>query len=53
MRSLSAGTVGGDWWNKGKRARGISLDEAQRALTEGVKACGVCRPDSALGFLEY
>ncbi|MFB6775344.1 DUF6233 domain-containing protein [Streptomyces sp. NPDC056337] len=32
----------GDCWNKGKRTRGISLDDARRALTEGVKACGVC-----------
>ncbi|WP_318219013.1 DUF6233 domain-containing protein [Streptomyces sp. SCL15-6] len=42
----------GDCWNKGKRTRRLSLDKARHALTEGVKACGVCRPDSALGFLE-
>ncbi len=42
----------GDCWNAGKRTRGISLDESRRALTEGVRACGACRPDSALGFLE-
>ncbi|MFJ9671292.1 DUF6233 domain-containing protein [Streptomyces sp. NPDC101221] len=42
----------GDCWNSGKRTRGISLDEARRAITEGVKPCDVCRPDSALGFLE-
>jgi hypothetical protein len=42
----------GDCWNKGKRTRGISLDEARRAITEGVKPCGACRPDSALGFLD-
>jgi hypothetical protein len=42
----------GDCWNRGKRTRGISLDEARRAITEGVKACDVCRPDSALGFVD-
>ncbi|MFF0588373.1 DUF6233 domain-containing protein [Streptomyces sp. NPDC003781] len=42
----------GDCWNSGKRTRGISLDEARRAITEGVKPCNVCRPDSALGFLD-
>ncbi|MFD5453884.1 DUF6233 domain-containing protein, partial [Streptomyces olivaceus] len=42
----------GDCWNKGKRTIGISLDEARRALTEGVKACGACRPDSRLGLLD-
>ncbi|WP_194279790.1 DUF6233 domain-containing protein [Streptomyces sp. SYP-A7193] len=42
----------GDCWNKGKRTRGVSLDEARRAITEGVKACDVCRPDSALGFVD-
>ncbi|MFI8951912.1 DUF6233 domain-containing protein [Streptomyces sp. NPDC053750] len=40
---------GGDCWNAGKRTRGISLDQARRALTEGAKACGACRPHSALG----
>ena len=42
----------GDCWNSGKRTRGISRDEALRALADGVKACGACRPDSELGFLE-
>ncbi|WHM30154.1 DUF6233 domain-containing protein [Streptomyces sp. BPPL-273] len=42
----------GDCWNQGKRTRGISLDEARRAISEGVKPCSACRPDSALGFLE-
>ncbi|MFH8531465.1 DUF6233 domain-containing protein [Streptomyces tendae] len=42
----------GDCWNSGKRTRGISLDEARRAITEGVKPCDACRPDSALGFLD-
>ncbi|MGQ5598352.1 DUF6233 domain-containing protein, partial [Streptomyces sp. ESR1.13] len=26
--------------------------EARRALIEGVKACGACRPDSWLGLLD-
>ncbi|WP_331764004.1 DUF6233 domain-containing protein [Streptomyces anthocyanicus] len=42
----------GDCWNRGKRTRGISLDEAHRAISKGVKPCDVCRPDSALEFLE-
>jgi hypothetical protein len=42
----------GDCWNAGKRRRGISRDEALRALADGVKACGACRPDSELGFLD-
>lgn len=42
----------GDCWNAGKRTRGINRDEALRALADGVKACGACRPDSELGFLD-
>ncbi|MEV8548301.1 DUF6233 domain-containing protein [Streptomyces glaucescens] len=42
----------GDCWNAGKRTRGISRDDALRALADGVKACSACRPDSELGFLE-
>jgi hypothetical protein len=42
----------GDCWNAGKRHRGIGREEALRALADGVKACGVCRPDSELGFLD-
>ncbi|MFE1246988.1 DUF6233 domain-containing protein [Streptomyces sp. NPDC058735] len=42
----------GGCWNRGKRSRGVSRAEALRALTDGVKACGACRPDSALGYLE-
>ncbi|MBR8638567.1 hypothetical protein KEF29_02955 [Streptomyces tuirus] len=42
----------GDCWNSGKRVKGISRDEALRALADGVKACGACRPDSELGFLD-
>ena len=36
----------------GKRSRGISRDQALRALTEGVDACSHCRPDSELGYLD-
>jgi hypothetical protein len=42
----------GGCWNAGKRTRGIRRDEALRALADGVKACGACRPDSELGFLD-
>lgn len=42
----------GGCWNAGKRTRGIGRDEALRALADGIKACGACRPDSELGFLE-
>jgi hypothetical protein len=42
----------GHCWNAGKRHRGIRRDEALRALADGVKACGACRPDSELGFLD-
>jgi hypothetical protein len=43
---------GGQCWNSGKRTRAISRGEALRALVDGVKACGACRPDSELGFLD-
>lgn len=42
----------GGCWNAGKRSRGVARDEALRALAAGVKACGACRPDSELGFLD-
>ena len=42
----------GGCWDSGKRTRGIDRGEALRALADGVTACGVCRPDSELGFLE-
>jgi hypothetical protein len=42
----------GGCWNAGRRHKGISRDEALRALADGVKACGACRPDSELGFLD-
>jgi hypothetical protein len=42
----------GGCWDAGKRVRGIDRGEALRALADGVKACGACRPDSELGFLE-
>lgn len=35
----------------GRRARPISRDQAVRALTEGIEACGLCRPDTELGIL--
>jgi hypothetical protein len=42
----------GGCWNAGKRSRGVPRDVALRALAEGVPACGHCRPDAALGYLE-
>ncbi|MFF4828238.1 DUF6233 domain-containing protein [Streptomyces sp. NPDC001312] len=36
----------------GKRRKGVPRDVALRALTEGVQACGHCRPDAELGFLD-
>ncbi|MDX3348733.1 DUF6233 domain-containing protein, partial [Streptomyces sp. ME02-6979A] len=47
----TAGRHQGGCWNRGKGTRGISLDEAHRAISKGVKPCDV-RPDSALEFLE-
>ena len=42
----------GDCWNAGKRSRGISRDQARRALADGVKSCPHCHPDTALGMLD-
>lgn len=42
----------GGCWNAGKRSKGVTRDDAVRALAAGVRACSACRPDSALGFLE-
>lgn len=36
----------------GKRLRPLGRDQAIRALTEGVTACTLCRPDTELGVLE-
>ncbi|MET8766124.1 DUF6233 domain-containing protein [Streptomyces sp. NPDC004658] len=37
----------------GGRTRGVGREQAVRALTEeGVPACPLCRPDTALGILE-
>ncbi|MFE0132417.1 DUF6233 domain-containing protein [Streptomyces sp. NPDC059037] len=36
----------------GKRSRGVTQDEARRALYEHVDACPHCRPDTELGVLE-
>ncbi|WP_432101297.1 DUF6233 domain-containing protein [Streptomyces sp. WAC 04229] len=42
----------GGCWNRGKRTRGISRAEARQAIVEGIRPCGACRPDSALGLLD-
>ncbi|MGW7083302.1 DUF6233 domain-containing protein [Streptomyces sp. NPDC054871] len=36
----------------GKRSRGVTQDQARRALCEQVDACPHCRPDTELGVLE-
>ncbi|MFF8907163.1 DUF6233 domain-containing protein [Streptomyces olivaceoviridis] len=45
--------VGGCTGAGGGRAKGVGREQAVRALTEeGVPACPLCRPDTALGILE-
>ncbi|MFD9075334.1 DUF6233 domain-containing protein [Streptomyces lasiicapitis] len=36
----------------GKRSRGVTQDQARRALYERVDACPHCRPDTELGVLD-
>ncbi|WP_367038188.1 DUF6233 domain-containing protein [Streptomyces sp. Je 1-332] len=36
----------------GKRSRGVTQDQARRALYERVEACPHCRPDTELGILD-
>ncbi|MFB6811463.1 DUF6233 domain-containing protein [Streptomyces sp. NPDC056387] len=40
----------GGCWDARKRCTGMSMEEARRALAEGVQACPHCRPDAALGI---
>jgi hypothetical protein len=42
----------GDCHMTGKRSKGVSEDQARRALAEGVAACTHCRPDTELGYLD-
>ncbi|MEV5646218.1 DUF6233 domain-containing protein [Streptomyces flaveolus] len=42
----------GDCWNAAKRSKGITQDEARRALADGIKPCPQCRPDTTLGVLD-
>lgn len=42
----------GDCYIAGKRRRPVGRNEARRLLAAGLKACGHCRPDSALGITE-
>ncbi|MFH9067525.1 DUF6233 domain-containing protein [Streptomyces coeruleorubidus] len=42
----------GGCWNAGKRSKGVTREQALRALAEGVKSCPQCEPDNALGFLD-
>jgi len=36
----------------GKRSRGVSREQALRALADGVEACSHCRADRELGWLD-
>jgi hypothetical protein len=36
----------------GQRVRGVPRDVALRALAKGVEACGHCRPDAELGYVD-
>lgn len=42
----------GDCHMAGKRSRGVTQDQARRALYERVDACPHCRPDTELGVLD-
>jgi hypothetical protein len=42
----------GECWNVGKRHPGVTREEGLRALADGVKACGACRPETELGVLD-
>ncbi|MEV0220924.1 DUF6233 domain-containing protein [Streptomyces sp. NPDC050704] len=42
----------GGCWRAGKRSRGVTRDQALRAITEGVPACTHCRPDTELGIID-
>ncbi|MFF9206773.1 DUF6233 domain-containing protein [Streptomyces sp. NPDC014986] len=42
----------GHCWNAGKRSKGITHDDALRALADGIKACPQCRPDTELAILD-
>ncbi|MGW1552892.1 DUF6233 domain-containing protein [Streptomyces sp. NPDC002346] len=41
----------GDCFAAGKQLRAISREHALAALGDGIQACEVCRPDTALGAL--
>ncbi|MFI6148637.1 DUF6233 domain-containing protein [Streptomyces sp. NPDC051109] len=56
-RGIGAGRLpvrvhSGTCWDTRKRCRATTMEEARRALAEGVAACPHCRPDAALGMLE-
>ncbi|WP_217243186.1 DUF6233 domain-containing protein [Streptomyces sp. AC555_RSS877] len=42
----------GDCYMAGKRRRPVDRDEARRLLTEGLRSCSHCQPDTALGILD-
>ncbi|MGW1092414.1 DUF6233 domain-containing protein [Streptomyces sp. NPDC002596] len=41
----------GDCFAAGKQLRAISREQVLAALGDGIQACEVCRPDTALGAL--
>ncbi|MFE7216734.1 DUF6233 domain-containing protein [Streptomyces sp. NPDC001698] len=42
----------GDCRMAGKRWKAVDRATALRALSEGIEACGHCRPDAELGFID-
>jgi hypothetical protein len=36
----------------GKRSKGVTREQALRALADRVDPCPHCRPDTALGFVD-
>ncbi|KPI34146.1 hypothetical protein OV450_6057 [Actinobacteria bacterium OV450] len=40
----------GGCWDTRKRCTAMTMDEARRALAQGVPPCPHCRPDAALGM---
>ncbi|MFE5774002.1 DUF6233 domain-containing protein [Streptomyces sp. NPDC056485] len=56
-RGIGAGRLpvrvhAGGCWDSRKRCTAITIDQARRALAEGIQACPHCRPDTALGMPE-
>ncbi|MCX4632849.1 DUF6233 domain-containing protein [Streptomyces sp. NBC_01443] len=43
----------GDCWDTGNRCTPATPEQIRQLLAEGVPACPHCRPDTALGMLEW